>query len=133
MGDDCIESANVPVDVLHKRYSALGHAVKQVKLAHSEDFEFCSHRFHDGKIYPVTPAKSVYRYLEGFLNEDQRNQLMDFCANSPEFAQISNVVTRFGMPRNDTKQETIPIQAQDAGPDVYGEGAEVERPPCFDE
>lgn len=108
VGDDSVESADADLAPLKEAYETLGHLIKDIRVTHSEDFEFCSNRFRDGRASSTQIEKSVYKWANGPRGPEATAALAEMASHlEPDtMMRVYEVISRFGMPRNDHVEET---------------------------
>jgi len=64
MGDDAVSRVDIPLsDYVRSFEDQLGITLTDVVQATPEDFEFCSHRFLDGKAQHLRPMKALAKIV----------------------------------------------------------------------
>jgi hypothetical protein len=119
VGDDSVESNDMPLSQLRANIELQGHSVKDARVATTANFELCSHRFINRRPHFLNMAKTLVAWACKGRSLDASTAVLGLSERlkPDERAAVKTIITRYGMPSDE------PQQKQPDGQDGHGHGA----------
>jgi hypothetical protein len=93
MGDDSLETF---LENAREKYRTIGIDMKMFRRCENDEFEFCSHKFSDGKAIPLNWAKALFRLLSSQYDMTLLAQFCEDYRNSPEIERCVSIIAGSG-------------------------------------